>query len=116
MSNKIVAKAKKNFHDYEIDRRFFAGLVLTGDEIKSIRMGQVSISESYVSSKDSEIYISNMIIPPYKKIHTSLLSKKDFRRKIKLLLNRREINNLLFDSKSKGLSIIPLQLFINEKG
>jgi len=114
MEGKLVARAKKNFHDYKIIEGLVAGMALTGNEIKSIRSHQVSISEAYVLPQQNELYVINMHIAAYS--HANNLAKVDTRRKRKLLLRRREINKLIGIMKAKNYSLIPLQLFITNKG
>jgi SsrA-binding protein len=117
MESKIVARAKKNFHDYKIIEKFIAGIVLTGNEIKSLRSHQASIGEAYVLPQQKELYILNMNIAAYKYSHTAELVKvHDTRRKRKLLLNKREINKLIGTMKAKNYVLIPLLLFITNKG
>src|SRR5437764_10029109 len=111
MKNKIIAQAKKNFRDYKIIEKFVAGLVLTGNEIKSLRNHQVSIGEAYVLPQQKELYVVNMNIAAYKYSHASDLAKTDTRKKRKLLLKRREINKLIGTMKAKNYVLIPLQLF-----
>ena len=101
--------------NYKIIEKFAAGLVLTGNEIKSLRNHQVSIGEAYVLPQQKELYVVNMNITTYSR--TSSLAKIiDTRRKRKLLLKRREINKLIGTMKAKNYVLIPLQLFINNKG
>jgi SsrA-binding protein len=115
MESKLVARAKKNFHDYKIIERLVAGMVLTGNEIKSVRNRQVSINEAYILPQKNELYVINMNIATY--AHASDLAKgHDTRRKRKLLLKRREINKLIGTMKAKNYVLIPLQLFITNKG
>jgi len=115
MEKKIISQAKKNLRDYKIIERFVAGIVLTGNEIKSLRSHQVSINEAYVLPQQKELYIINMNITAYS--HASDLEKNgDTRRKRKLLLRRREINKLIGTMKAKNYVLIPLQLFITNKG
>jgi SsrA-binding protein len=117
MENKIIAQAKKNFRDYRIIEKFIAGIVLTGNEIKSLRGHQVSISEAYVLPQQRELYIINMHITAYKYSHAIGLAKAhDTKRKRKLLLKRREIDKLTGIMRAKNYALIPLQLFINNKG
>lgn len=117
MNNKIIAQAKKNLHDYKLIERFVAGLVLTGGEIKSLRNHQVSINEAYVLSQQQELYVVNMSIAAYKNSRVRGLSKNnDPRRKRKLLLKKKEINEVVGAMKSKNYVLVPIQLFINEKG
>ena len=114
MGSRIITQAKKNLRDYKIIERFVAGLVLTGSEIKSLRNHQVSISEAYVLPQQNELYVINMHIAAYS--HASDLVKVDTRRKRKLLLKKREINKLIGTMKAKNYALIPLQIFINDKG
>jgi len=117
MKSKIIAQAKKHLRDYKIIERFVAGLVLTGNEIKALRSSQVSIAESYVSPQQKELYVANMNIAAYKHSHATDLAKtRDTRRKRKLLLQRREINKLIGTMKAKNYVLIPLQLFVTDKG
>ena len=115
MEKKIIAQAKKNFRDYKIIEKFVAGLVLTGNEIKSLRNHQASIGEAYVLPQQKELYVINMNIATYSRT-SSLMKVLDTRRKRKLLLKRREINKLIGTMKAKNYVLIPLQLFINNKG
>src|SRR5690606_34199284 len=116
MDKKIIAQAKKNLHDYKIIERFTAGVVITGGEIKSLRDNQVSISEAYVGSQQRELYIINMHVASYKSSPIrSSKNNNDTRRKRKLLLNRKEINELIGTMKAKNYVLVPLELFITEK-
>ena len=117
MKSQIIAQAKKNLRDFKILERFVAGLVLTGHEIKSLRNRQVSIGEAYVVPQQKELYVINMNIAAYQYSHArSLDQARDTRRKRKLLLTRREINKIIGTMKAKNYVLIPLQLFINNKG
>ncbi|CAI2191662.1 6543_t:CDS:1 [Funneliformis geosporum] len=114
MGSRIIAQAKKNLRDYKIIERLVAGMALTGNEIKSLRSHQVSIGEAYVVSQQNELYVVNMHIATYS--HASELAKIDTRRKRKLLLKRREINKIIGRMKAKNYVLIPLQLFITNRG
>lgn len=109
---KIIAKNRKAYFNYEILERYEAGIVLTGSEIKSIRSGNVSIQDSYISFEKNEAYIINMNISNYQ---FSTSYQVDALRKRKLLLNRREILKLQQEKKTKGLIVIPLSLYLNTK-
>ena len=115
MEKKVISQAKKHFRDYKIIERFVAGIVLTGNEIKSLRNHQASIGEAYVLPQQKELYVINMNIATYSRTN-SLTKVLDTRRKRKLLLKRREINKLIGTMKAKNYVLIPLQLFINNKG
>ncbi|MDR1670793.1 MAG: SsrA-binding protein SmpB [Spiroplasmataceae bacterium] len=115
MNNKVIAQAKKNLHDYKLIERFTAGMVLTGGEIKSLRNHQTSINEAYVLSQQQELYVVNMNVAAYKNSRIGRLSN-DPRRKRKLLLKKKEINELVGAMKAKNYVIVPIRLFINERG
>jgi SsrA-binding protein len=112
-NSNINIKNKKAWHEYFIDEEFIAGMVLKGTEIKSIRSGKVSLAESYCTFIEDELYVINMHISEYKfGTHRNHEPKTDR----KLLLNRRELKKLAIKLKERGYTIIPLNLFINEKG
>lgn len=110
---KIITNNKRAFHDYEIFDRIEAGIVLRGDEVKSIRKGTVSINDSFAVVQDGEIVLLNSYIAPYTHAYTK--SALTDRRTRKLLLNRKEIDKLMGDISRKGLTIIPLKMYFNEK-
>ncbi|MBW2452691.1 MAG: SsrA-binding protein SmpB [Deltaproteobacteria bacterium] len=105
----VVANNKKAYHEYFIDEVFEAGLVLTGTEIKSIRLGQVSIKESYCRIRNGDIYVENMNISPYEQGNRE---NHDPTRIRKLLLHRDEINKLVKKVDEKGLSLIPTKIYL----
>lgn len=108
MENKLIAKNPTAFHNYTIDDKLEAGIVLSGTEIKSIRAGKVNLKDSYAIIKKGEIYIVGMHISPYEQGN---IFNKDPLRDKKLLLNKREINKLVGLTKQKGCSIIPLSMY-----
>ena len=104
---------KRAKFDYEILDRYTAGIVLTGTEIKSIRLGKASIAESFCEFHDGELFVINSHIEEYLYgTHYNHKAKSER----KLLLNKRELKKLDKDSDNKGLTIVPLRLFTNEKG
>lgn len=107
-SIKLIANNKKAFHEYEMLETFEAGIALVGTEVKSLRMGQCSIKESYVAFKDDELWIYHMHINPYEKGN---IFNRDPLRTRKLLLHRYEMNKLLGKSKESGLTIVPLKVY-----
>lgn len=113
MQKTINILNKRAKFDYEILDRYTAGIVLTGTEIKSIRLGKANIAESFCEFQEHELFAVNMQIEEY-------AYGKHFNHKAKterkLLLNKKELKKLLKDVQNKGLTIIPLRLFINEKG
>lgn len=108
---KLVAQNKKAYHDYFIDQKFEAGLVLAGTEVKSMRMGQCSIKESFVKVVDNEIYSVNMHVTPYEKGN---IFNKDPVRMRKLLLNRFEIDKISSQVAIKGYTIVPLKVYLKK--
>lgn len=110
---KIVANNKKARFDFFIEDIFEAGIVLTGTEIKSIRQGKVSINESYAKVRDGEIFILGMNISPYEQGN---IFNVDPLRDRKLLLSKREIRKIDEINRLKGKTIIPLRVYINERG
>lgn len=110
---KLVANNKKARHDYFIEDTYEAGMVLTGTEIKSVRQGKVSIKESYAKVRDGEVFIIGMNISPYEQGN---IFNVDPLRERKLLLNRREINKIETMITTKGKTLVPLKVYINEKG
>jgi SsrA-binding protein len=110
---KVIATNKKAFHDYEIKEKFEAGIVLTGDEVKSLRQGNVSLVDSFATVYRGEINLINLYIAPYS--HAYFKSDQS-RRTRKLLLHRREINKLIGDISKKGLTLVPLRIYFNNKG
>ena len=99
---------RKARYDYEILERYEAGIVLTGNEIKSIRKGSCNLKDSYVLVKNNEVFVLNMHISNYDKGVSNL----DETRTRKLLLNRREINKLQGIVEIKGYTIIPVRLYL----
>lgn len=104
---------KRAKFDYEIMERYDAGIVLTGTEIKSIRLGKASIAESFCEFSNGELFVINSTIEEYS-FGTHYNHKAKSERK--LLLNKKELKSLEKSLQNKGLTIIPLRLFINEKG
>lgn len=110
---KLVANNKKARHDYFIEETYEAGIVLTGTEIKSVRQGKVSIKESYAKIERGEVFIYGMNISPYEQGNRFNV---DPLRPRKLLLHKREISKLIGYTTMKGLTVVPLMMYINEDG
>ena len=106
---KTIANNKKARHDYFIENIIEAGISLAGTEVKSIRQGKDSIKESYCLIKKAEVYIYGMNITPYD--HGNIFNLEPTRER-KLLLNKREINKFIGQTKEKGYSLIPLNVHI----
>ena len=107
---KTIALNKRAKLDYEILERYEAGIVLLGPEVKSIKQGKVSIKEAYCKFVDGELYMTNMHVGQYQP--NNKFARFDEDRDRKLLLHSYEIKRLIGKSKEKGLTIIPLRLFL----
>ncbi len=107
------AKNKKAFHDYSIEDQIEAGLVLTGHEVKSIRNGQVSLDGAYVTVRAGEAFLRNAYIAKYKQAAGK--EAIDENRERKLLLHQHEILKLSDQTKGKGLTLIPLEIYTSKK-
>lgn len=108
METKLIAKNPTAFHNYTIDDKLEAGIILSGTEIKSIRNGKANLKDSYAIIKNGEVYIVGMHISPYEQGN---IFNKDPLRDRKLLLNKREINKLIGLTKQKGYSLVPLNMY-----
>ena len=113
MDNRINIKNKKAYHDYELIERYTAGIQLQGTEIKSIRLGKVSLGESYCQFYKNELFIRGLQIAEYA---WASYNSHDPGRERKLLLNRKELNKLDRKVKASGLTIVALRIFISDKG
>lgn len=106
---KLIASNKKAFHDYHILTKFEAGVVLTGTEVKSLRDGKANLKDSYVLVRNGEAFLFNTHISPYthgnRENHDPLRTRK-------LLLHKREIEKLSGEITHKGLTIVPLQMYL----
>ncbi len=105
---KLIANNKKAYHDYFVEEKYEAGLVLHGTEVKSLRQGKCSIKESFIRIENGEMFIYGMHISPYEKGN---IFNKDPLRPKKLLLHKREIMKLLGKIKEKGYTLVPLQVY-----
>lgn len=105
---KLIADNKKSFYDYFIQDKFMAGIVLEGQEVKSVRKGAVNLKDSYVTIKNGEVWLLGAHISKYDKADT--LKKIDERRTRKLLLNKNEIAKLEKAVKVKGLTVVPTKM------
>lgn len=107
-SVKLIANNKKARHDYFIEDTYEAGIVLHGTEVKSLRLGQCSIKESFVRIDKGEVFIYGMHINPYEKGN---IFNKDPLRPKKLMLHKAEINKLIGKLNEKGLTLVPLRVY-----
>ena len=108
-SIKLIANNKKAYHDFFILDTYEAGIALHGTEVKSLRMGKCSIKESFIRIENGEVFIYGMHISPYEKGN---IFNKDPLRVKKLLLHKAEINKLLGKIKEKGMSVVPLKVYL----
>ena len=105
---KQVARNQKAYHDYFIEEKFEAGIELAGTEVKSIRMGNVNLKDSFCLIKDGQLSVLGMHISPYEKGN---IFNKDPRRPRRLLMHKREIMRLFARIKQDGYSLIPLSVY-----
>jgi SsrA-binding protein len=105
---KAVASNRRARHDYELLERYECGIQLTGDEVKSLRGGRASLTDSYGRVRDGELWLEGLHIPPYeqgdKRRHLPMRPRK-------LLLHRREIDGIAREINEKGLSLVPLRVY-----
>ena len=112
-NNQINIKNRRATFDYEIIETFTAGIVLTGTEIKSIRTGKAGLTDTFCFINNDEVWVKNMYISEY---FYGSYNNHEARRDRKLLLNKKEIERLKKNNDLAGFSIVPLRLFINERG
>jgi len=110
----IIAENRRARHDYMIGDMFEAGLVLKGTEVKSLRKGQANIAEGYVSVEDDGLYLINAYIPEIQ--GAGRFFQHEPRRKRKLLLKESEIHKLTLATERKGMTLLGLSLYFNDKG
>mgnify|MGYP003557297431 FL=1 len=108
-----VALNRRARHDFTIDETFEAGIVLYGTEIKSIRMGKANLSDAYARVEKDEAWLIGAHIAPFEQANRYNHEPKRTR---KLLLHRSEIDELLGKTKAKGLTLVPLAIYINDRG
>ena len=112
-TNQITIKNKRASFDYELLETFTAGIVLTGTEIKSIRLGKASLVDTFAIVERGEVWVKNMYVAEYA---FGTYNNHAPRRDRKLLLNRKEIRRLQTATKDRGFTIVPARLYINERG
>ncbi|AKL98259.1 SsrA-binding protein SmpB [Endomicrobium proavitum] len=115
MEKKILNTNRKAFHNYEILEKIEAGAVLSGYEVKSARKSNISLVDSVVRFSNGEAFADNVFIAPYEHM-SSHVSDYDAKRKRKLLMRKDEINKFSQKIKEKGLTAIPLEVYISPKG
>jgi SsrA-binding protein len=110
---KIVADNRKARHDYFVLETVEAGIVLTGTEVKSARLGRVNLQDSYASMAHGEIFLQHVHISPYDQ--GNRMNHEPYRRR-KLLLHRRELDGLVGRMRERGMTIVPLRMYFNDRG
>lgn len=105
----VIARNRRAHFDYHIEETFEAGLVLTGTEVKSIRQARVNLQDSYAVIRNGEAWLLNMYVAPYE--HGNRYNHEPTRTR-KLLLNRREIDYLAGKTRERGLTLVPIKLYI----
>lgn len=111
LGKKVIAQNKSARHDYFIEEVYECGLVLTGTEVKSLRAGRASLTDGYAMAKDGEIWVSGIHIPEY---NQGSWTNHTPRRDRKLLLHKREINQIANVIKQGGLTLVPLSLYFKD--
>lgn len=108
MSEKVICNNKKAYHDYFIEEKYEAGMVLTGTEVKSLRMGKANLNDSFALVKSGEAFLNNLHISPY---DFGNRENHDPDRMRKLLLHKKEIVKLFSKVREQGYSLVPLRLY-----
>ena len=112
-SGKLVAENRRARYNYEIEDTIEAGIILTGSEVKSLRVGKANIAESYASNEDGELYLINAHIDEYP--GAARFGHEPTRHR-KLLLHRKEMARLLEAVQRQGMALVPLRLYFNARG
>ena len=112
-ARRSIAQNRKAFHNYFIDERLEAGIVLSGTEVKSLRQGRATISEAYAGESNGELYLFNSYIPEYE---AGNRFNHEPKRPRKLLVHRREMGRLLGATQRQGVTLVPLSLYFNQRG
>jgi len=110
-NNRTITVNRQAYHDYFVDETYEAGIVLAGTEVKSIRAGHANLRGAYARVKDDEVWLEGAHISPYEQ--GSSMNQEPMRPR-KLLLHRREIERLVGRVQTKGLTLIPLKMYIKE--
>jgi len=111
-TDKVVVTNRKAYHDYFIEEKFEAGIVLQGTEVKSLRDGRANLRDSYASVRNGEVFLHHCHISPYS--HGNIMNHDPIRVR-KLLLHKKEINKLLGKTQQKGLTLIPLRIYFSKR-
>ena len=111
---KLITKNKKALFDYEVLDSLEVGIVLVGSEVKSVRAGQISLVGSFANVHDGELFLVNSNITTYS--HAYSKKEDDEKRSRKLLVHKKELNKLIGDVSKKGLTLVPLKVYLNSRG
>lgn len=106
----VLAKNKQAYFDYAIERELEAGIVLTGQEVKSVKVGDVSLRGAHVTIHKGEAFLVNAHVSPYK--YAGSLQGYEPTRSRKLLLKRKEISSLIGKAKEQGMAVVPLEMYV----
>ncbi len=109
---KVVCRNNRALHDYFIDERFEAGLVLCGTEVKALRDGRASLQDAYAAVEGGEVYLVNVNIPQWP---GAAYFNHQPKRKRKLLLHRKQIDKLFLEIQQRGCTLVPLSIYFTEK-
>jgi SsrA-binding protein len=112
-TEKVAATNRKAFHDYAIEERLEAGIVLQGTEVKSLREGRVNLRDSYASVDKGVVRLHNCHISPYS--HGNIMNHNPLRART-LLLHKKEIRKLIGQTQLKGLTLVPLRIYFSPRG
>lgn len=111
---KIIAQNKKAFHDYDVLETYETGIVLKGDEVKSLRAGHVQLLGAFGSIHNNELFLINCQISPYSHAYQKL--EELVKRSRKLLVSRKQLDRIAMEVAKKGVTLVPLKIYLNEKG
>lgn len=109
----LIAQNKKAYFDYDIHEKIEAGIVLSGDEVKSLREGKASLIGAFATVHGGELYLINCRISPYSKAY--LKDDAESTRRRKLLLHKRQMMKLIGDISKKGITLVPLRMYFNDR-
>jgi SsrA-binding protein len=115
VEKKIFSSSRKAYYNYEILEKLETGIILSGYEVKSVRRSNISLVDSVVRFSNGEAFVENVFIAPYEQI-SSHIAYYDTKRKRKLLMHKSEINRMYAKVKKKGLTVVPLEVYIGGKG
>jgi SsrA-binding protein len=110
---KVIAENRRARFDYAIEEDLEVGIILEGSEVKSLRSGQSNIAESYAEVKDSELWLVNSYIAPYKQAKTFGHEEK---RRRKMLASRKELSKMWNATQREGMTLVPIVMYFNHKG